>query len=95
MFLKETAEFTKEFIKEPVGFIKEFVKELLKYACLWYLSNRAYKDVGQHSKIRCTWSENELHSCYKVQSCLLGDWQVLTSDLSLGVLSYPNSIRFV
>ena len=95
MFLKETAEFTKEFIKEPVGFIKEFVKELLKYACLWYLSNRAYKDVGQHSKIRCTWSENELHSCYKVQSCLLGDWQVLTSDLSLGVLRYPNSIRSV
>ena len=39
MFLKETAEFTKEFIKEPVGFIKEFVKELLKYACLWPLSN--------------------------------------------------------
>jgi hypothetical protein len=35
VFLKETAEFTKEFIKEPVGFIKEFVKELLKYACLW------------------------------------------------------------
>lgn len=46
MFLKETAEFTKEFIKEPVGFIKEFVKELLKYACLWYLSNRDYKGVG-------------------------------------------------
>ena len=22
-------------------------------------------------KIRCTWSENELHNCYKVQSCLL------------------------
>ena len=38
VFLKETAEFTKEFIKE------------LKYACLWYLSNRGYKDVGRHSK---------------------------------------------
>ena len=34
VFLKETAEFTKEFIKE------------LKYACLWYLSNRGYKGVG-------------------------------------------------
>ena len=79
---------------------KTIVKVEQKYADRrffdeWYLSNRAYKDVGQHSKIRCTWSENELHSCYKVQSCLLGDWQVLTSDLSLGVLSYPNSIRFV
>ena len=92
MFLKETA----EFIKEPVGFIKEFVKELLKYACLWPLSNGGYRGVLDDTpKIRCTWSENELHSCYKVQSCLLGDWQVLTSDLSLGVLSYPNSIRFV
>lgn len=50
MFLKETAEFTKEFIKEPVGFIKEFVKELLKYACLWPLSNGGYRGVRRHSK---------------------------------------------
>lgn len=40
----------KEFIKEPVEFIKEFVKELLKYACLWQLSNGGYRGVGRHSK---------------------------------------------
>lgn len=76
MFLKETAEFTKEFIKEPVGFIKEFIKELLKYACLWQLSNGGYRGVGQHSKIRCTWSENDSIIAIKFNPAC---WRLATS----------------